>query len=56
MKVRITFTAENNTPRSTDISEDFLKKAYQVMFDCLALSTSDLSDKVVVEKAEFIED
>lgn len=57
MKVRITLIAENNKPRSTDISEDYLRKAYQVIFDLLVLSGDlDLSEKIIVEKAEFVDE
>ena len=56
MKVRITILTENDKPRTDDISEEKVKKAWQTIFDFILLSSADPSEKVLVEKAEFVED
>ena len=55
MKVRITMLTENNIPRSDKMTEDQVKKAWQIVMDMLAIA-SENGDKCVVESAEFVEE
>lgn len=56
MKIRLTIMTENDKPRTDDISEEKVKRAWQTIFDFIMLTSSDPSEKVLVEKAEFVED
>lgn len=56
MKVRLTIMTENDKPCTDDISEEIVKKAWQAIFDLLMLTSSDPSEKAIVEKAEIMPD
>lgn len=56
MKVRITILTENDKPRIDDIPEEKVKMAWQTIFDSIMLFSTDPSEKILVEKAEFVED
>lgn len=56
MKIRLTIMTENDKLCTDDISEEKVQKAWQTIFDLLTLTSSDPSEKAIVEKAEIVSD
>lgn len=54
MKIRLTIMAENDQPRTEELTEEKVVAAWQMVLSMLCLG-SENRDKVVVESAEFIE-
>ena len=54
MKIRLTVLTENNRQRPTELTEEKVKRAWQLLFDLWSLPGKD-DDKCTVESVEFIE-
>ena len=54
MKIRITILTENNLERSSELTEEKVKKAWQAIFDLITLPVV-ADDKCHVETVEFID-
>lgn len=52
MKIRLTILTENNAPRISAITEDYVKAAWELVLKMI--STED--EKATVEKVEFVEE
>ena len=55
MKIRLTIMTENNRIRPSEMTEEKVKKAWQVLFDALLFGNEN-NDKCIVETVEFVED
>ena len=55
MKIRLTIMTENNRIRPSELTEEKVKKAWQVLFDAFLLGNEN-DDKCIVETVEFVED
>lgn len=55
MKIRITILTENNIQRPSELTEEKVAKAWQVIFDLITLPAV-ADDKCHVETVEFIDE
>ena len=53
MKIRLTIMTENDEARPPELTEEKVKRAWQVVLDAMCLLSDD---KCAVEKAEFVEE
>lgn len=53
MKIRLTIMTENDNARPPELTEEKVKRAWQVVLDAMCLLSDD---KCTVEKAEFVEE
>lgn len=52
MKIRLTILTENNVPRTSSLTEDYVKAAWELVLKMI--STDD--ERATVEKVEFVEE
>lgn len=55
MKIRLTILTENNIPRPAELTEEQVSKAWQIIFDLIALQ-GVADDKCHVETVEFVDE
>ena len=58
MKIRLTIMTENDKARPPELTEEKVKRAWQVVLDAICLLSDDKCtvEKCMVEKAEFVEE